>query len=60
MDAAALAVSKKRVKQNKRKMLGLMQQSLLQAMLPWYDPRKLPEPKMYRSYMSDVELQLAQ
>ncbi|KHK89827.1 metal-dependent hydrolase [Novosphingobium malaysiense] len=60
------AMSPAEVKASKRRLrrvtwrLGLaMAPRLLKAMLPWYTPRKVAEPKMFRSYRDSIEARLA-
>ena len=55
MSAGQLAESDKRLKQAAHAMRRDSLGGMLRALLPWYNPRSLPEPQNYRSFMEKIE-----
>jgi predicted metal-dependent hydrolase len=59
MSPAEIKESIARERAAARKIRNLTLPRLLRALSPFYTPRKVPEPKMYRSYMAGVEAKLS-
>lgn len=55
MSAAELEVSKQREKLAAKAMYAGGGKALLRALLPWYSPRSLAEPRNYRDFMQRIE-----
>lgn len=55
MSAAERAESERREQEAAKAMRQGAAKALLRAMMPWYTPRSLPEPRNYRSFMDKIE-----
>jgi uncharacterized protein len=55
MTPAQIKISKKRARAAQLNMMKMLLPRTLRAMLPFYSPRKAPEPAQYRTFMAHIE-----
>lgn len=55
MSPAERKASEHRLKAIGKRLRGTQLRAIARALMPWYSPRRIPEPPLYRSFMAQIE-----